>query len=259
MYTKRVVYAQPKLVLLGAGHVSQYVEKTAHLLDFYTIVIDNREEFANKNIFTEAQEVHCVNYEEADHYFPAEDNTCYVIVTRGHKDDKVCLKKVLNQKALYIGMIGSKGKVKKTMDALIEEGYDESLLKQVHAPIGLPIHSQTPAEIAISIMAEIIQVKNTHQYSTMTSDLYHTKEKGTLCIITSKEGSAPRGIGSMMLVTDEKIIETIGGGRVEYQAILDARNEEGIRSHHYELSNKEGAKLGMICGGRNDVLFIPLN
>ena len=60
-------------------------------------------------------------------------------------------------------------------------------------------------------------------------------------------------------VTDEKIIETIGGGRVEYQAILDARNEEGIRSHHYELSNKEGAKLGMICGGRNDVLFIPLN
>ena len=80
---------QPKLVLLGAGHVSQYVEKTAHLLDLYTIVIDNREEFANKNIFTEAQEVYCVNYEEADHYFPAEDNTCYVIVTRGHKDDKV--------------------------------------------------------------------------------------------------------------------------------------------------------------------------
>ena len=231
---------QPKLVLLGAGHVSQYVEKTAHLLDFYTIVIDNREEFANKNIFTE------------------EENTCYVIVTRGHKDDKVCLKKALDQKALYVGMIGSKGKVKKTMDALIEEGYDESLLKQVHAPIGLPINSQTPAEIAISIMAEIIQVKNTHQYSTMTNDLYHTKEKGTLCIITFKEGSAPRGVGSMMLVTDEKIIETIGGGRVEYQAICDARNEEGIRSHHYELSNKEGATLGMICGGRNEVLFIPL-
>ncbi len=60
-------------------------------------------------------------------------------MTRGHKDDKVCLKKALNQKAFYVGMIGSKGKVKKTMDALIEEGYDESLLKQVHAPIGLPI------------------------------------------------------------------------------------------------------------------------
>lgn len=79
------------------------------------------------------------------------------------------------------------------MDALIDEGYDEDLLKQVHAPIGLPINSQTPAEIAISIMAEIIQIKNTHQYSTMISNLYHTKEKGTLCIITSKEGSAPRG------------------------------------------------------------------
>lgn len=95
------------------------------------------------------------------------------------------------------------------MDALIDEGYDEDLLKQVHAPIGLPINSQTPAEIAISIMAEIIQVKNTHQYSTMTSDLYHTKEKGTLCIITSKEGSAPRGVGSMMLVTDEKSLKQL--------------------------------------------------
>lgn len=250
---------QPKLVLLGAGHVSQYVEKTAHLLDFYTIVIDNREEFANKAVFTQAEEVHCVDYEKAEQYFPKEENTCYVIVTRGHKDDKTCLKKALAQKALYIGMIGSKGKVKKTMNALIEEGYDKSLLKEVHAPIGLSINSQTPAEIAISIMAEIIQVKNTHQFSTMTRELYDTKEKGTLCIITSKEGSAPRGVGSMMFVTDDKIIETIGGGRVEYQAILDARNEEGIRSHRYELSNKEGAKLGMICGGRNDILFIPLN
>ena len=84
---------QPKLVLLGAGHVSQYVEKTVHLLDFYTIVIDNREEFANKNIFTEAQEVHCVNYEEAEQYFPKEENTCYVIVTRGHKTIKSVLKR----------------------------------------------------------------------------------------------------------------------------------------------------------------------
>lgn len=250
---------QPKLVLLGAGHVSQYVEKMARILDFYTIVIDNREEFANKELFDQANEVHCVAYEEADRYFPQEENACYVIVTRGHKDDKLCLKKVLDTKALYKGMIGSKGKVKKTMDDLRADGYDENKLNEVHAPIGLDIHSQTPAEIAVSILAEIIQIKNTHQYSTMTQDLYYTKEKGTLCIIISKEGSAPRGVGSMMLVTDDDIIATIGGGRVEYQAILDARNETGIRIHHYELSNKEGATLGMICGGRNDVLFIPLD
>lgn len=250
---------QPKLVLLGAGHVSQYVEKIAKILDFYTIVIDNREEFANKEIFSQADEVHCIPYEEADRYLPQEENACYVIVTRGHKDDKLCLKKILERKALYKGMIGSKGKVKKTMDALRKEGYDQTLLSEVHAPIGLDIHSETPAEIAISILAEIIQEKNTHQYSSMTNDLYYTKEKGTLCIITSKEGSAPRGVGSMMLVTKDDIIATVGGGRVEYQAILDARNEQGIRTHHYELSNKEGATLGMICGGRNDILFIPLD
>ena len=92
--------SQPQLVLLGAGHVSQYVEKLAHLLDFYTIVIDNRQEFANRKYFKYAKEVHCVSYEEAPRYFPKEDNTCYVIVTRGHKDDKLCLKNILNRKAL---------------------------------------------------------------------------------------------------------------------------------------------------------------
>ena len=135
---------QPKLVILGAGHVSQYVNKLASMLDFYTIVIDERKEFACKELFPEANEIHCVSFDKADSYFPKEANTCYVIVTRGHKDDRLCLKKTLFLQSLYVGMIGSKKKVRQTYDALLEEGYQQVELDKVHAPIGLPIKASNP-------------------------------------------------------------------------------------------------------------------
>ena len=81
---------------------------------------------------------------------------------------------------------------------------------------------------------------------------------GTLCIIIDKKGSAPRGVGSMMLVHTDGVIDTIGGGRVEYQAILDAKECKEVMIKEYDLSNAESATLGMICGGYNKVLFIPV-
>ena len=249
---------QPKLVILGAGHVSQYVSKLASMLDFYTIVIDERKEFACKELFPEANEIYCVSFDKADSYFPKETNTCYVIVTRGHKDDRLCLKKTLSLKSHYVGMIGSKKKVKQTYDALLEEGYQQAELDKVHAPIGLPIKAVTPAEIAVSIMSEIIAIKNEHQYSSMTSDLLEVKDDGVLCIITDKKGSTPRTVGSMMFVSEKELVGSIGGGREEYQAILDAKNCQKVMMKHYELNNSESANLGMICGGSNDVLFLPI-
>ena len=77
-------------------------------------------EFANKECFPTADEIHCVEYDQMDSILPKESNTCYVILTRGHKDDRLCLEKVLDRPHLYLGMIGSKGKVKKTFDTLIE-------------------------------------------------------------------------------------------------------------------------------------------
>lgn len=249
---------QPKLVILGAGHVSQYVSKLASMLDFYTIVIDERKEFACKELFPEANEIHCVPFDKADHYFPKETNTCYVIVTRGHKDDRLCLKKTLSIQSLYVGMIGSKKKVKQTYDALLEEGYQQAALDKVHAPIGLHIKAVTPAEIAVSIMSEIIAIKNEHQYSSMTSDLLEVQGDGVLCIITDKKGSTPRTVGSMMFVSEKRLVGSIGGGREEYQAILDAKDCQKVMMKHYELNNNESANLGMICGGSNDVLFLPI-
>ena len=249
---------QPKLVILGAGHVSQYVNKLASMLDFYTIVIDERKEFACKELFPEANEIHCVSFDKADSYFPKETNTCYVIVTRGHKDDRLCLKKTLFLQSLYVGMIGSKKKVRQTYDALLEEGYQQVELDKVHAPIGLSIKAITPAEIAVSIMSEIIAIKNEHQYSSITNDLLEVQGDGVLCIIIDKKGSTPRTVGSMMFVNEKELVGSIGGGREEYQAILDAKNCQKVMMKHYELNNSESANLGMICGGSNDVLFLPI-
>lgn len=249
---------QPKLVILGCGHVSQYLAKMANILELYTIVIDNRKEFANVEHFPTADEIHCMNYDQMDSVLPDEENTCYVIVTRGHKDDRLCLEKTIHKPHLYLGMIGSKGKVKKTFDALIEEGYSKEEVSNVHAPIGLDIKAQTPAEISISILAELIEIKNAKFSSSVSKELLESNVHGTLCIIIDKKGSAPRGVGSMMLVHENGVIDTIGGGKVEYQAILDVKECKEVMIKEYDLSNAESATLGMICGGYNKVLFIPV-
>ena len=93
----------------------------------------------------------------------------------------------------------------------------------------------------------------------MTKELSETNENGTLCIITQKHGSSPRGVGSMMLVGSEKIIGSIGGGVLEKEVIETAPQIQKITEIEYSLSNEESAKLGMICGGTNRILFVPIS
>lgn len=251
---------QPKLVICGGGHVARQVTKIAKLVDFYVQVIDDREEFANQIDFPEADEVCCHEYETVSEIFPEEENTYYVVVTRGHAGDRVCVEQILRRKYEYLGMIGSKLKVAKTFEMLVEAGFDKEQVMAIHSPIGLPIKAQTPPEIAVSIMAEIIACKNSKAISTMTKELNQSREGGTLCIITAKSGSSPRNVGSMMLVKkDGNIIGSIGGGSVEHEAIVHARNVTEITAENYDLSDSQGAKLGMICGGANQVTFIPIS
>ena len=179
-------------------------------------------------------------------------------MTRGHKADYDCVKKILSVPYRYIGMIGSKLKVQKTFENLIAEGVSEEAVKTIHAPIGLAINAQTPAEIAVSILAEIIQVKNRTRSACASAQLLNVSEKGTLCVIIDKSGSAPRGIGSMMFVGKERIIDSIGGGPIELAAIEQAKNCDRVMIKKYDLSNQESEKLGMICGGTNTVLFVPI-
>lgn len=145
------------LYIFGGGHVGL---KTAELADFWgqsVTVIDDRAEFVTAERFPYGETVVCPEYENAFGNFTIDESSCVVIVTRGHRYDNTVLRQALATKAGYIGMIGSKGKIKQGFEQLAAEGWSQEDLARVHAPIGLKIGSETPAEIAISIIAEILQ------------------------------------------------------------------------------------------------------
>ena len=248
---------QPNLVICGGGHVSCELVKMASCLDFHIKVLDDREEFANRERFPLADEVICDTFDHLEKHL--EPNGYYCVVTRGHKDDFVCVKTILQHPYQYLGMIGSKLKVQKTFENLRQGGIAEEKIKTIFAPIGLPIKAVTPGEIAVSILAQIIQEKNGKQVSSVSRELLEVKEEGTLCIIIEKTGSSPRGVGSMMFVGENQIIDSIGGGAVEFAVIEEAKKRPQAMIKEYHLNNEDGGKLGMICGGSNKVLFLPIS
>lgn len=248
---------KPNLFICGAGHVAKELADISAHLDFRIQVIDSRIEFANKDRFPYAEQVICDSFENLPNYL--EDNSFYVVVTPGHQDDYLCVKQILNSPYAYLGMIGSHKKVEATRQRLLEDGFSKNQIDSIYAPVGLPIGAVTPGEIAISILAQIIEIKNKRSSSSISAALQNTKETGTLCIIIEKTGSAPRGVGSMMLVTKNGQIDTIGGGAVEKQVIEDARKITNPCIKEYYLDSREASNLGMICGGMNKVLFIPLD
>ena len=157
-------------------------------------------------------------------------------------------------------MIGSKKKASVQLEAMIQEGFPEDDVSKVHSPIGLSINAVTPEEIAVAIMAEIITTfrddRNTISIDGALLDAMANK-KGMTVRIIEKEGSAPRGRGTMMFVTEDGVYSTIGGGAVERLAIRHA--EEMLRNRidtdivGYGLES--GGNTGMICGGNLRVLF----
>jgi xanthine dehydrogenase accessory factor len=154
------VEASPDVYVFGAGHVGYFVAKMAREVGFRVHVIDDREKFANAERFGDGIDVvvdHIPTWLEA-HALPP---TAYaVIVTRGHTHDLDALRALTAHPLRYLGLIGSKAKVKRIFDALREEGTADDALRGVHAPIGLDIGAITPQEIAVSIVAELIAVKH---------------------------------------------------------------------------------------------------
>jgi xanthine dehydrogenase accessory factor len=148
----------PLLLIVGAGHVGRALGQLARQLDFRLAVIDDREEFASDSHFPGGR---CIvgDIEPELMRFPIDRHTFIVIVTRGHKHDAQALAGVINSPAKYIGLIGSKRKIHTIFNELHEQGVPSEKLTKVHAPIGLEIAAVTPAEIAISIAAELIAVR----------------------------------------------------------------------------------------------------
>jgi xanthine dehydrogenase accessory factor len=154
------VEPSPDLYIFGAGHVGQFLGRMAGETGFRVHVIDDREKFANAERFGPGTEVIVDDIPVwlGAHQLPP---TAYaVVVTRGHKHDLDALRALVSSPLRYVGLIGSKAKVKRIYDALQDEGIPGDVLRRVHAPIGLDIGAITPQEIAISILAELIGVKH---------------------------------------------------------------------------------------------------
>lgn len=153
------IFPSQRLIVLGGGHIAIPLAQMGKLLNFEVTVIDDRPSFANPGRFPEADVVVCQDFKGALRELEIDNNTYVIIVTRGHRYDQTCLEELLNKpQAAYLGMIGSRRKVATIMSNLQEEGYRQDLLDRVYTPIGLDIGAQSPEEIAVSIMAEIIMV-----------------------------------------------------------------------------------------------------
>jgi xanthine dehydrogenase accessory factor len=155
-----VMPAPPKLIVVGAGHIAVPLVRMAKVLDFYVVVIDDRLLYANRERFPHADEVLVGDMAQMLKEMTITPSCYIVLITRGHAYDEPCLRVVLPSQAKYIGMIGSRRRIKACFQRFRDEDkISEELIEKVYAPIGLDIGTETPAEIATAILAEVIKVR----------------------------------------------------------------------------------------------------
>lgn len=259
------ISTEKKIIICGAGHVSMPIIKFAKVLGFHVTVIDDRDLFIKNAVKNGADATICEPFENALSKISGGFNSYFVIVTRGHRYDSECLRSILKKTYAYVGMMGSIRRVKIVRESLLNEGFDSGAVLGIHSPIGLAINAETPEEIAISIFAEIIQIKNKNRDFEFSSEIlddilgrgYNEPLSGkkVLCTIVSKQGAGPRNVGTKMLCTSEgKILGTIGGGLMEAQVIKKA--EEMFNKENFfpillkfNLTAGELSEEGEVCGG----------
>jgi len=253
---------EPRLIVLGGGHIALPLTEFAASCGFSVTVVDDRPAFANTERFPRASRVICDSFENALKSLALNRYCFVVVITRGHRHDMFCLREALRHETAYVGMIGSKNRVRTVRDALLEEGVEQALLDRVCAPIGLKIGAVTPAEIAVSILAEAILYKRT-----LNKEAWPELDREVLAVlrdardvpfavatVLDAKGSTPRGAGAKMLVwPDGRIAGSIGGGCSEGEAIQAAY--EVIRTgkpsmYTVDLTGGTAEDEGMVCGGR---------
>ena len=273
VYTRRFLPPE-RLILLGGGHVSLALYEAALKVGFAVSVADDRPAFASYTRFPEAREVICDSFENALPRLNIGAGDFVCVLTRGHRDDVTCMKYLLRgNEPRYLGMIGSHRRVKGLFELLAEEGYDKERIGRVHAPIGLSIGAVIPAEIAVSILAELIAARHAlpagegvlPQQNTDLDALRFLRDDShpaALLLVLSTKGSTPVKGGALM-GTDKlgNNAGTIGGGCGENQAILAARRLIGTGKSQVvtvDMTNDVAAMEGMVCGGTMDVLIEDL-
>jgi len=153
-----VLSADAQLIICGAGHIAIPLSQFSQQLGFQVTVIDDRSDFANPSRFPDC-EIIAEDFAVALRKYPFSPATYVVVITRGHEHDVDCLIEILKRKTVYVGLIGSRRRVRIVLDMLVEKGLSQSRLKDVFTPIGLPIGAESPEEIALSIVSELICVR----------------------------------------------------------------------------------------------------
>ncbi len=153
------IFSEPTVYIFGGGHISEQLAPLVKKVHFKVVIIDDREIFANRSRFPEADEVIVSEFEKCFEKLSIDGSSYVVIVTRGHLYDGFVLEQAVKTNARYIGMIGSKKKIRTLYQNLMEKGMAKETIDRVHAPIGIDINSETPEEIAVSIVAELIKVR----------------------------------------------------------------------------------------------------
>ena len=155
-----VMPAPPKLIVVGAGHIAVPLVRIAKVLDFHVTVIDDRLLYANRERFPDADDVLVGDMAEMLKAMTITPSCYIVLITRGHAYDEPCLRQIMHSQAKYIGMIGSRRRIKACFQRFRdEEKVAEEAIDRIYAPIGLDIATETPAEIAVSILGEVIKVR----------------------------------------------------------------------------------------------------
>lgn len=172
----------PQLLIVGAGHIAAPLAEIARICDFDVTVLDDRPQYANRQRFPTADRVIVGAFAEElrrlRHGLTTfDENTYLVLVTRGHQHDVACLLEVLDDPVAYIGMIGSQRRIRAVYELLArDQGIPPEKLDRIHAPVGLAIGAQTPAEIAVCIMAEIISVQRGVQAGSLSEPLRRQRQ-----------------------------------------------------------------------------------
>jgi xanthine dehydrogenase accessory factor len=264
----------PRMIIFGGGHISVSLSHIASMLDFDVTVFDDRPSFANAGRFPWAREVICHSFEAAAERVAFREGDYAVILTRGHRHDEDCLRAILSGTIpRYMGMIGSRRRVAIVKNKMAAEGYSPESIDKLHSPIGLSIGAVTPEEISVAILAEIIQEKRSldeHDYRAESyADMELIKwlaeqagdsraEPAAIVTIISSRGSTPRESGAKMAVlSDGRLVGTIGGGCAESDVIRDAIDIGRNGGYLFKNVNMAGSAEddGMVCGGVMEVLI----
>jgi xanthine dehydrogenase accessory factor len=253
-----------RLIVFGGGHISKPLVEFASRTGFSVTVIDDRPFFANSERFPAAEKILCESFEKAFGLIDITASDFVVILTRGHRYDGVVLREILKHEPAYIGMIGSKRRVKGMLEELSAEGFPENKLNSIHSPVGLDIGAVTPDEIAISIAAQLISCKNRSAFPELDMDVLEKASQAAavpkaLITILSSKGSVPRKAGARMLAyLDGTTIGTIGGGCSEAAVLSKARDimrSRGFLIEDVDMTGDVAESEGMVCGGIMQVLI----